>query len=670
MADQLTYTVASTFSTIFILLLIICSAQGKEDSVKAKADEKEHEPGIQTKELSKAKEPVGQTTSKFKADTAQASNNGSKQEDWSTAPAENILFPETYLSSIKRVLENTSMQSNSSQPITKNGLGGQCSKAVDLIFLLDSSESVKYENWNQVLTFVKHLCDRFSLSLTRLAIIRYDSEAEIALPLTHFPDTLSRDLAIDNIYYKTGGTRTDVALEKCIEMLHTVERRKASQVLILVTDGPSNKLEINRNNFVEGKDLVHAPAQLLKEEGVALFAIGIEPDSQTPKERTDMKEELQVIASDPVKSHIFVADGYRELERKVVSISKAACVVNGGWSLWSEYSPCSVTCGSGTKVRMRTCTNPVPENNGAECTGVRVETQSCDMGPCSALSSQVGQILKLYSTGTTSPLAPGQSTSSGVTQNGQQNVVEESQLSSKKSACPGGYEEIPVQDDQLTASSVFAGNKTEHDSEREYAATNSRINNSVNKGSWCAGQNVTAPMDSQNQFLQIDLKKTDLIGMIATQGSHSMDRWVKSYFLRYSEDGSHWNFYNNKTALTGNTDRDGVVKTTLNPPVRGRFFQINPQEWNEENSNQSLPNICLRTGVFRCNVKEIQKRNIVPGKTRRVHMHITKHRGQELTRRSPFNVSNGAKRILNKLRRMAKHIVKKMKNRAGSVPLG
>ena len=53
-------------------------------------------------------------------------------------------------------------------------------------------------------------------------------------------------------------------------------------------------------------------------------------------------------------------------------------------------------------------------------------------------------------------------------------------------------------------------------------------------------------MDGQNQFLQIDLKKTELIGMIATQGSHSMDRWVKSYFLRYSEDGSHWNFYNNK----------------------------------------------------------------------------------------------------------------------------
>ena len=193
---------------------------------------------------------------------------------------------------------------------------------------------MKYENWNQVTKFVKHLCDRFSLSLTRLAIIRYDSEAEIALPLTHFPDALSRDLAIDNIYYKTGGTRTDVALEKCIELIHSTEKRKASQVLILVTDGPSNKLEINRNNFVEGKDLVHAPAQLLKDEGVALFAIGIEPDSQTPKERNEMKEELQVIASEPSKSHVFLADGYRELERKVNDISNAACV---GMFMFNSY---------------------------------------------------------------------------------------------------------------------------------------------------------------------------------------------------------------------------------------------------------------------------------------------------------------------------------------------
>ncbi len=44
-------------------------------------------------------------------------NNGSKEEDWSTAPAENILFPETYLSSIKRVLENASQNASSALPV-------------------------------------------------------------------------------------------------------------------------------------------------------------------------------------------------------------------------------------------------------------------------------------------------------------------------------------------------------------------------------------------------------------------------------------------------------------------------------------------------------------------------------------------------------------------------
>ena len=57
--------------------------------------------------------------------------------------------------------------------------------------------------------------------------------------------------------------------------------------------------------------------------------------------------------------------------------------MNGAWSRWSEYSPCSVTCSYGTRVRLRTCTEPVPANNGADCTGPRVEDEECYMGPVS-----------------------------------------------------------------------------------------------------------------------------------------------------------------------------------------------------------------------------------------------------------------------------------------------
>ncbi|KAI8485010.1 hypothetical protein Bbelb_372560 [Branchiostoma belcheri] len=57
-----------------------------------------------------------------------------------------------------------------------------------------------------------------------------------------------------------------------------------------------------------------------------------------------------------------------------------SCPVNGGWSDWGPWSGCSVTCGVGTETRDRTCTNPAPENGGADCDGPAQETQTCDTG--------------------------------------------------------------------------------------------------------------------------------------------------------------------------------------------------------------------------------------------------------------------------------------------------
>lgn len=130
---------------------------------------------------------------------------------------------------------------------------GKCHKDVDLLFLLDSSESVRYANWKIVISFVKDLCNRFSLNTTRVAFIRFASEPEIAVPLTQFNSTETRDEAIDNIFYKTGGTRTDIALKKAMEVFPTGEPR--NQVIMLLTDGPTNRLEISKDRFVEGMNV-------------------------------------------------------------------------------------------------------------------------------------------------------------------------------------------------------------------------------------------------------------------------------------------------------------------------------------------------------------------------------------------------------------------------------
>jgi len=55
---------------------------------------------------------------------------------------------------------------------------------------------------------------------------------------------------------------------------------------------------------------------------------------------------------------------------------------HGGWSDWSEWSNCSLPCGNGTSMRVRTCDNPNPVNGGNECQGPANETQMCNTHHC------------------------------------------------------------------------------------------------------------------------------------------------------------------------------------------------------------------------------------------------------------------------------------------------
>ena len=43
---------------------------------------------------------------------------------------------------------------------------------------------------------------------------------------------------------------------------------------------------------------------------------------------------------------------------------------NGAFTPWSEPGECTRSCGGGIKFETRTCTNPKPSLNGADCDGV------------------------------------------------------------------------------------------------------------------------------------------------------------------------------------------------------------------------------------------------------------------------------------------------------------
>ncbi|XP_019130182.2 A disintegrin and metalloproteinase with thrombospondin motifs 13 isoform X1 [Larimichthys crocea] len=57
-------------------------------------------------------------------------------------------------------------------------------------------------------------------------------------------------------------------------------------------------------------------------------------------------------------------------------------VVNGSWSGWSEFTPCSRSCGGGVTHRTRKCNNPRPAFGGNDCEGPDIEAELCHQQPC------------------------------------------------------------------------------------------------------------------------------------------------------------------------------------------------------------------------------------------------------------------------------------------------
>ncbi|XP_022781861.1 coadhesin-like [Stylophora pistillata] len=62
------------------------------------------------------------------------------------------------------------------------------------------------------------------------------------------------------------------------------------------------------------------------------------------------------------------------------------CAIPGGYTNWSDWRECSVTCGGGVQTRYRTCTNPPPSGGGLACSeqnlGPAKEGQECNTQEC------------------------------------------------------------------------------------------------------------------------------------------------------------------------------------------------------------------------------------------------------------------------------------------------
>merc|ERR1719199_508669 len=74
------------------------------------------------------------------------------------------------------------------------------------------------------------------------------------------------------------------------------------------------------------------------------------------------------------------ASCHPEMERWV-PCNEQPCAIDGEWTLWSGWSPCSAACGDGTQERIRDIA-VAAEYGGIECQGESKETMDCQAIPC------------------------------------------------------------------------------------------------------------------------------------------------------------------------------------------------------------------------------------------------------------------------------------------------
>ena len=192
-----------------------------------------------------------------------------------------------------------------------------CQNPIDLAFVLDSSASVNPSNFQLGLQFIIKVCEYFNISYpdgTRVALIRYRDVPKIMFRFNTYVNKQDVLNAIGSVSYEPGLTRTDLALLKAHASLfgnpdHGVRPKELGvpRVLVLLTDGGAS----------QGTASVVQPSELLREDGVNIFVIGIG--------QTLNKNELKIIASDPDDYHVISSKTFVGVNSLVGNIQESSC---------------------------------------------------------------------------------------------------------------------------------------------------------------------------------------------------------------------------------------------------------------------------------------------------------------------------------------------------------
>ncbi|NWI86648.1 MATN3 protein, partial [Pitta sordida] len=184
-------------------------------------------------------------------------------------------------------------------------------RPLDLVFIVDSSRSVRPEEFEKVKTFLSEMIDTLDVGerTTRVAVMNYASAVKVEFPLRTYFDKASLKEAISHIQPLSAGTMTGLAIQTAMDQVFTEEMgaRPATfnipKVAVIVTDG-------------RPQDQVEGVAASARTAGIEIYAVGVG--------QADMQS-LRVMASEPLDEHVFYVETYGVIEKLTAKFRDAFC---------------------------------------------------------------------------------------------------------------------------------------------------------------------------------------------------------------------------------------------------------------------------------------------------------------------------------------------------------
>lgn len=195
-------------------------------------------------------------------------------------------------------------------PPTHNEENVCWNKKADVFFLLDSSSSIRVNNFQKQVNLITNIIRNFDVgpNKIRIGVAVYSHEF---YPYINFSDRQDKRIileAIGEMTYKGGGTKTGIALTNLRR--HSFNQRllrhNAEHILIVFTDGQSSDYE---NTKLE--------SGLLKNSGVKIFVVAVGPYTDSV--------EIKDIASQPTKEFVHTVTSFDLLQSTTKILTYKAC---------------------------------------------------------------------------------------------------------------------------------------------------------------------------------------------------------------------------------------------------------------------------------------------------------------------------------------------------------